>query len=133
MSFAAFRNAIIQANLFGLDWFAESVTLRDRDGSTSTARVKIEQETRPAQKQGDKPAALRDVDGTERIRVVVCRDSEFEGAVSERPEIGSALTRDSAKDADVRPYVFAGECLAFCDTHATYIFERSRKQITTRG
>ena len=133
MSFAAFRNTIIQANLFGLDWFAESVTLRDRDGTESTARVKIEQETRPPQKQGDRPAGLRDVDGMERIRVVVCRDSEFAGSVIERPEVGAALIRQASKDSDIRPYVFFGECLAFCDTHATYLFQRARNQITTRG
>lgn len=132
MTFAALRQTVIQATLFGLDWFAENVTLRTAPGTESTARVKIEQETRPPQR-GDKPSAMRDNDGAERIRVVVCRDATFDGAVTDRPAVGSALIRSADKDPDVRPYLFTGECLAFCDTHATYVYHRARKQITTRG
>lgn len=132
MSFLELRRTVANARMFSVDEFAEDVTRRTRGQVESTIRVKIEQETRTPP-PGSKLAAARDNDGAERIRVVVCRDETFAGCMIDRPEVSEAIIRDASRDPDARPYAFTGECPVFCPTHAVYIYQRSRRQITTRG
>ena len=115
-------NVFVNANEFG-----ESVTWRQRDGSESSVDVVIAARRQRAP-TGDRPASHRDTDAIERIGVMVAQST-----LQRRPEIGEAVTRSSDIDSDARPWVYSGECEHFDAASAIYIFERSRKQITTRG
>lgn len=121
------------ANVFtNTNEFGELVTWRTRDGQTSTVAVVIAPR-KVRQATGDKPSGKRDADGIERVGVTVCRDATADNSLVDRPEIGETFVRATTVDADVRPWVYVGECEAFDAAAATYIFERARKQITTRG
>lgn len=120
-------NVFVNTNEFG-----EVVTWKNRAGTTSSVAVVIAPR-RQRQPSGDRPASRRDADGIERIGVTVSRDASASNSLVDRPEIGESFTRAASVDADVRPWQYTGECESFSAAAATYIFERARKQITTRG
>ena len=134
MTFAALRQHAIATSALSLDWFAEAVTYKPRGGNATTITVKIETETKP-RRNGDhlRPQGREQVDAAERIRVMVSRDATFAGgAVVDTPAIGSTIVRASSRDADVRPWTFAGEVIAHEAYHAVYVFERSRRTFDAR-
>lgn len=134
MTFAALRKHVLEANALSTDRFAEEVSYKPRGGSATTITVKIEAETKPRRDGGNaRPVGREQVDAAERIRVMVSRDATFAGgAVVDTLAIGSTLVRASARDADVRPWTFAGEVIAHEALHAVYVFERSRRTYDAR-
>lgn len=120
-------NVFVNTNEFG-----ELVTWQTRSRETSTVAVVIAPR-KQRQPSGDRPASRRDADGIERIGVTVSRDASAANSLVNRPEIGESFTRAESVDADVRPWQYTGECESFSAAAATYVFERARKQITTRG
>lgn len=129
MTFAQLRSAVLLAGPLSTDQFAEQVTRKKRDGTESTPTVKIEMETKP-RRTGDKPAAMRQRDESQRIRVMVSRAA---GAYTSTPEVGETITRASSRDPDTRPWSYLGEIVAESELHAVYVYERARRQVDSRA
>lgn len=121
------------ANVFvNTNEFAEVVSWQDRARALSDVNALIV--NRPMRSvDGTKPAARRDVDGIERIAVIVSRDATATNSLVRRPEIGETITRSADRDPDSRPWVYTGTCEVFNVARAVYIFERAKRQATTRG
>lgn len=127
MSFQALRRATLQANALSTDRFAEDVTIVTRNQSRATVRAKIEYDQRLPRKPNGKPSAIAHTDSVQRIRVMVSRETDWDGSgIANTPDIGTNLIRSSTVDSDTRPWIFAGEIIAQGDLFATYIFERAK-------
>ena len=132
MTFAELRRAVLQGGPLSTDYFAEEVTYTPRGGSPRTVTVKIEMETRPRRDER-RPAAAMQRDESQRIRVVISRETNWSGGgVASTPLIGDMITRASGRDADTRPWVYAGETVAESELSATYVFERARPNWNAR-
>ena len=132
MTFAELRRTVLRAGPLSKDWFAEDVTYVPRSGVARTVTVKIELESKPSRDER-RPAATSQRDESQRIRVVISRETNWSGGgVSATPQIGDTITRAAAKDADTRPWVYAGETIAESELSATYVFERARRHWDAR-
>jgi hypothetical protein len=132
MTFAEMRRRAVRNTTLNVDRFAEVVTVEQTGMSPVEITVKIEVDAKPAS-NGDKPGGKRQNDSEERIRVVISHDEEFEGGyLADTPRIGMFLTRDESADSDVRPWVYAGECVHRTPHCGTYIFARVRRQFDAR-
>lgn len=132
MTFAALRQTVLQAGALSTSFFAEVVEFTAATGEISEITVKITHE-----QLNPKPARSRDgnnVDELERILVLVSRDSEYAGgAMITKPNPGEQLRRSEARDADRRPFAFAGEVSFEGDQHAVYVFQRPRRYVQGRN
>ena len=126
MSFADVRKAVLNANALSIEFWAEDVEVGGQ-----SYRVKIEHEQLGKRIQtagGNQVPSDNTLDELERIRVTFSRDPGFEhGGLPRKPNVGTGLSRAIERDADRRPFVFAGEVDFEGDQHAVYIFQRTRR------
>lgn len=134
MSFAELRQTVLQENALNTAYFAEVATFTDRLGADRPVTVKIAH--RQAGPQGVSlrqagPMRQNTVDELEQIEVLFSRDPSFAGGgLVKKPDSGDTFLRSQARDADRRPFVFAGEVVFEGDQHAVYVFQRPKRVVT---
>lgn len=139
MTFAAIRQAALQAGALSSDLFAETVTITSpvEGEDPISVRAKIEHEDMTRRRRGGTGSGNESIQNTlderERICVVLSRDVLFSGSYPSRPPPAASLCRAEARDPDRRPFVFRGEILFEGDQHARYIFERPRRVSQGKG
>ncbi len=116
---------MLLANALGEDRFAEDVEIGSR-----TVRAKVTHESL-LQSGKPKPSnqGTQTVAEFERIMVLVSRVASYEKSLPQRPQPGETLFRAADRDADTRPFQFAGDIEFEGDVHAVYYFQRPRRVV----
>lgn len=132
MTFASLRQTILQKNTLSTAFFGEVATLTRLSGVSGEVQVKVahrQQGPRGGRRQAG-PMRTSTVDELEEIEVLFTRDASFAGGgLARKPDPGDQFLRAAARDADRRPFVFAGEVVFEGDQHAVYVFQRPRRMV----
>lgn len=133
MTFAALRQHVLETTALSTDWFGEDAACLVPGDAVITLTVKVEWLDK-AKRPGSQPQARQQVDTAEKIRVMISHDPDCSGGyLRETPLVGTRLTRSESVDADVRPWVYAGEAIARTPLFGVYVFERARRNLDARG
>lgn len=129
MSFLTFRRNSLHNNTLSLKFFGEDAVLTRRSNQNLPLRCKVthRQAGNVVGRQAGQ-AHPNTVDELEQIEVLFSRDASWEfGGLATKPDPGEQLLRSPERDADRRPFLFAGEVMFEGDIHAVYVFQRPKR------